>query len=262
MDSKSAPQPRGPGAPSEGLLPNTMWSVILCARGSTEETAKAALERLCQTYYEPLRICVCSRLRRERGFSYAMAEGRARDYLQGFFEVLLRRDFLRRVDRAEGRFRSFILRSLDNFLRDEWDKERAAVRGGGQPVASLEETDDENQLLHEPASAGATPDHEVDRAWARAVLENAMRRLQGECERLGKSTLFEALRPVLNQDSDALPQVEIARRLCMSEGALHVAHHRLRDKLRELIQDEVKETVINKETWREELRVLIDLLRA
>jgi len=261
MDPKPAAQPPGKEASSGGLLPNTMWSVILCARTGTEEAARAALERLCQAYYEPLRVCVRFWLQRERGFSRPLAEGRAPDFLQGFFEVLLRREFLRRVDREEGRFRSFILKSLRNFLYDEWDKERAAVRGGGQPLASLEETDEEGRLLHDPASRSATPDHEVDRAWARTVLENAMRRLQAECDRLGKSTLFEAVRPVLSHDSDALPHGEIARRLCMSEGALNVALCRLRDKLREIIQEEVKETVTNKETWREELRALIELLR-
>jgi RNA polymerase sigma-70 factor (ECF subfamily) len=201
-------------------------------------------------------------LQRDRGFSRALAEERASDCLQGFFEVLLRRDFLRRVDREEGRFRSFILKSLDHFLHDEWRKERALRRGSGQAVASLDETDEEGGVIHQPVSSGATPDHEVDRAWARAVLENAMLRLQAECERLNRSTLFKAVRPVLNHDSDAEPHVEIARSLCMSEGALNVAICRLRDRLRELIQDEVKETVTNKDTWREELQTLIELLRS
>jgi len=260
MDSES-PAPPGSKAPSEGLLPNTMWSVILRAQTGNEEAAKAALDRLCRAYYEPLRICARGWLQRRRGFSHLTADGRAADYLQGFFVALLRRDFLRGVDRAEGRFRSFILTSLHNYLHDQWDKERAIVRGGGKPLASLEETDEEGRLLHEPESGGLPPDHEVDRAWARAVLENAMRRLEAECHRLGKSTLFEALRPVLNHDSDALPHAEIAKRLCMSEGALNVAISRLRNKLREIIQDEVRETVTNKETWREELRALIELLR-
>jgi|KBSSwiStaDraftv2_1062776.scaffolds.fasta_scaffold87336_2 RNA polymerase sigma-70 factor (ECF subfamily) len=260
MDSKSPPGEAKPR--SDGLLPNTMWSVILRARDGADEEAHAALERLCRVYYEPLRICVGFWLQRRRAFSRAMAEGKASDYLQSFFEVLLRRDFLRRVDRTEGRFRSFILKSLDNFMYDEWDKERAAMRGGGQAVGSLEETDEEGRLLHEPASRQATPDHEVDQAWARAVLENAMRRLQNECERAGKGTLFEAVKPVLRKDSDAPAHVEIAQRLCMSEGALNVALTRLREKLREIIQEEVKETVMNKETWREELRALIEILRS
>ena len=243
--SKDQADEAGRGA-SPGLFTTTHWSVVLRA----QDKSKTALNSLFQSYCSPLLIWL-----RARHYPPHDAE----DLLQGFFANLLRHDFLREVGREKGRFRTFLLTALKNHLCDERDKEHALKRGGGQAPESLQETDGQGQPLHDPASSGAAPDLEYDRAWAKTVLANSLRQLQTECARAGHAILCSALEPVMFADETALPYLEIGGRLGMSEGAVKVAAHRIRARLGGIIRDEIRQTVDTEEDLQEELRYLASL---
>ena len=229
-----------------GLFAATHWSVVLQARGKSAD----ALAALCRHYRNPL-LCWL----RGRGTSPHDAE----DLVQGFLAHLLQRDFLENVSPTRGRFRTFLLVSLKNYLRDEHRKDFAAKRGGGQKVESLQEITDEGKLRHEPQATDDSPDVEFDRAWADAVLANAVQQLTAECARSGHERLCAALEPVLFADETAGSYREIGEQLGMSEGAVKVAAHRLRVRLKNLIRAEVLQTVADERELDGELRYLIAL---
>jgi DNA-directed RNA polymerase specialized sigma24 family protein len=149
----------------------THWSVVLAAGQGSAPGAQEALERLCQTYWYPLYAYV-----RRKGYG---AED-AQDLTQEFFARLLARNYLRVADRNKGRFRSFLLGSLEHFLAREWTKARAQKRGGGHRVLSLDGADAENRYLLEPVH-DLTPERIFERRWATTLLEQAMSRLREEC---------------------------------------------------------------------------------
>lgn len=228
------------------LFPETLWSLVLKAK----EDGGPALSTLCSAYRGPLFGFLQS-----LGYDYHAAS----DHLQGFFETLLRRNFLEGVGREKGRFRTFLICSLKNYLRDQRLKEMAVKRGGDQAVESLDATDTEGRPLWQPAAAGASPEVEFDRVWARLLLRKALDRLELECAQAGKGEVFEALRPSIQADPAAASYLAIGQQLGMTEGAVKVAVHRLKGRLGHLVRDEVMQTVEGREEWREELRYLISL---
>lgn len=183
----------------------------------------------------------------------------AEDIVQGLFMRLLRRDFLVDVSKEKGRFRTFLLTCLRNYINDLHGRGAAAKRGGGQPLESLDETDDQGRKLHEPHARRDGPDFEYDRAWAQSVLAHALRRLEEECAVQGHSSLCAALEPVMFADEAALPYQRIAERLGMTEAAVKMAAHRIRARLKGLVREEILQTITNEEDWRDEVRYLIDL---
>ena len=232
--------------PDPGLFTNTHWSIVQRAQDKSE----IALNSLFSSYRDPLLVWL-----RARNYSHHDAE----DLVQGFFASLLRHDFLKKLSREKGRFRSFLITSLKNYLNDVRDKANAGKRGGGHSPDSLQETDDQGQPLHDPASSSATPDVEFDRAWAQAVLAKSLRQLQSECARTGHAALAAALEPVMFADETAAPYREIGERLGMSENALSTAAHRLRTRLRGILRDEILQTVDNEADFQDELNYLRSL---
>jgi RNA polymerase sigma factor (sigma-70 family) len=228
------------------FFPNTLWSVVLGAKGKAEP----ALARLYESYREPL-------LNHLGGLGYNQDE--ASDHVQGFFAHLLRRDFLENVGQGKGKFRSFLLGSLKHYLHDQWDRQHALKRGGGTPTQSLDEADEDGAPIIQPPDDHAAPDVEFDRSWANAVVSNALSQVERECRDLGKADLFAALQPMLNAEPDGATYEEIGQRLGMSEAAVKVAAHRLRSRLGVLIREEVRQTVSNEQDLGEELRYLISL---
>ncbi len=229
-----------------GFFAATHWSVVVRARDKSE----AALGTLCQSYHRPLMVWL-----RCRGYTVPDAE----DLVQGFMAHLLSRDFFNRVTPEKGRFRTFLLKSFQNYIRDRHDAAGAAKRGGGQPLESLDETSGDGKPLHDPAANDGSPDLEYDRAWARTVLANAQCRLEAECAQEGHLALCSALEPVLFADASAAPYQAIAAKLGISEGALKTAAHRLRKRLHWLIRDEVLQTVDSDHDLQAEIRYLIEL---
>lgn len=240
----STPSP----GPSSVFL-TTHWSVVKAAGSSETTRGQVALEELCTAYWHPLYHYV-----RRRGF----APEESQDLTQEFFARLLQRRLLAKADPDRGRFRSFLLSSLKNFLADEWQKNRALKRGGGM-VLSLDFQSEESRVAAEPAS-GLTPEKAFERRWALSLLEQVYQQLESEWQNNGKSKHFSILRSSLAGSSDSLPHSALAAQLGMSEGAARVAVHRLRQRYRQLLRDAIAQTVEAPEEVDEELRYLQQVL--
>lgn len=237
------------GVPESAKLFNTThWSIVRHAK----DGSVTALGHLFAEYREPMIVHV-----RRKPFISSRHE--AEEFVQGFCVHLLKRDFLAKVARSKGRFRSFLLSSLDHYICDKADEANALKRGSGKRPAPLDATDPDGEPLITPASGAATADVEYDKAWARALLANSQRRLEEEAAPSGHAGLCRALEPVLYEDETSPSYREIAARLEMTEGAVKVAAYRLRKRLRELIQDQVRQTVSSQEEFEEELAYLFSL---
>jgi RNA polymerase sigma-70 factor (ECF subfamily) len=225
----------------------THWSVVLEAGQGDSREAAEALERLCRAYWYPLYTCV-----RRQGHG----PHDACDLTQQFLAGLLEKKYLQRADPSRGRFRSFLLSSLKNFLVDEWRKEKAAKRGGAHPVLSLDVHSAEERYAAEPADSLA-PDKVYERNWALTLLERVLERLRLEFQGPGKPELFEALEGYLWGDDDAQSYGELSTRLGMTEGGVKVAAHRFRARYRELLRAEVACTVADPGEVDKELKYLL-----
>jgi RNA polymerase sigma-70 factor (ECF subfamily) len=198
---------------------------------SDSTAARTALAQLCQTYWYPL-------------YAYARRRGKspedAEDLTQGFFARLLELDSLADVRREKGKFRSFLLASLNHFISDEWDRARAQKRGQGR-VISLDASLAEDRFSREPATT-LTPEKLFERKWAMTLLDSVVQRLQREYDSAGKGALFLKLRFSIAGEAEE-PYAKNAADLGMSEPALRVAVHRLRQRYRQLLRDEIARTV-------------------
>jgi len=246
----SSTTPTGSDAPQRPAFVTTHWSVVLTAGRSDTTRARDALAKLCQTYWFPL-------------YAYVRRRGRspedAQDLTQEFFARLLERNWLERADQQKGRFRSFLLSAMNHFLSDEWDKARAQKRGGGLAPVPLQFDTAETRYGHEPADR-ATPEQNFERRWALTLLEAVLRRLSAEYEQDGRVELFAALHPCLVGDRTAQPYAGLAANLGVSEGTVKSAVHRLRQRYRQLLRDEIAQTVAGPGEVDEELQHLFAVL--
>ena len=228
----------------------TQWRVVLEASDENDTQARQALETLCNIYWYPL-------------YAYVRHCGddpdQARDVTQAFFADLLERKGLRGLDPEKGRFRTFLLASVRNFLSHERDRVRAAKRGGGMRTISLDADEAEQHYEQEPA-AELTPDQLFERRWGLTVMERAMARLKAQIESGDRPRLFAALRPYLTGGDNA-PYGEVAAELSMSVGAVKVAVHRLRQSYGRLLRQEIAETVVDPSEVDHELRYLLTSIR-
>lgn len=213
--------------------------------------AHEALEKLCRAYWYPLYAYV-----RRKGYSIDDAQ----DLTQEFFARLLARNYLSVADRNRGKFRSFLLGSLEHFLAREWTKAHAQKRGGGRTTFSLDEMDAESRYLAEPIHE-LTANKLFDRRWATTLLDQATCRLRDECAANHKEDLFREVESLLSGEKGETSYAEIATRLKTSEGAIKVAIHRLRQRYGELMRAEIAKTVTTPEEADEELRYLVAVLR-
>ncbi len=241
-------EPRaGDAVASNATFATTHWSVVLEAGSPESPQSAAALEHLCCTYWYPLYAYV-----RRQGHS---AED-AQDLTQGFFAHLLREDFLRGVGPEKGRFRSFLLACLNHFLADNRDRARAAKRGRGRPLISLDAALAEQRYDQEPADR-LTPEIAYERCWAATLLEHAQTRLAGDYAARGKTDLLHHLQEFPLGERGERPFRDCAVRLGVSESALKSAVHRMRLRYRELVREEVAHTVNDPDEVEAEIRHLI-----
>ncbi|UCG59320.1 MAG: sigma-70 family RNA polymerase sigma factor [Phycisphaerales bacterium] len=247
MSSSGAANSVPPGA---GRFATTHWSVVRAAGRPKSAHYREALEKLCQTYW----FALYSYMRRH-GYKSHEAE----DYAQAFFARLLEKEGLRLADPKLGKFRSFLLASLKNFLANERDRLRAQKRGGGRKILSLDVEHAENRYTLEPADR-LSPEKLYERSWAMTVLEGAMGRLGTEADSMGKRGVFDHLKTYLTAAKSSVPYKDVAARLDMTEGAVKVAVHRLRRRYRELLRDEIAQTVVTEEQIDEEIRDLFAAL--
>jgi RNA polymerase sigma-70 factor (ECF subfamily) len=239
------------GGEGDGYFHTTHWSVVLAAREADSSEAPKALELLCQTYWYPLYGFV-----RRRGFTVEDAQ----DLTQDFFSRLLQRDFLKNVAREKGRFRTFLLAALKNFLASEWRREKAVKRGGRQVIVSWDELQAEERYAHEPAVEMA-PEQFFEQRWAMAVMEQAMDRLSKEFEASGKPELFKCFKPYLSSEGSKADYGAAAAQLGMTPGAVAVAVHRLRRRFSELLRTVVGHTVAGPDQVEEEVQFLARALQ-
>lgn len=238
--------PKGTEPPRSPIFVTTHWSIVLTASSQNDAAgAYAALGSLCRAYWYPLYAYV-----RRRGHS----PEDAKDLTQEFFARLLARNGVAGVTPEKGRFRSFLLASMNHFLADEWDKARAQKRGG-PGVISLDIQTAEAQFGEFPAAC-LSPEKAFEHRWAITLLEQVYRRLEEEYIRQGRRELFDVLRGALAGASSSAPYAELAPRLKISEGAVKVAVHRLRQRYRELLRETIADTVPDPSEVEDELRHL------
>ena len=255
-DSHLSSAPAGTRRPPQAAEPQrarfatTRWSVVVAAGGDDTAGARDSLARLCASYWFPLYAFV-----RRRGHSPEEAQ----DLTQAFFTKLLEKNWVADADRSKGRFRTFLLSALTHFLSDEWDRARAQKRGGGAATLPLSFDTAEERYVREPADPD-TPERIFERRWALALLDEVVSRLRDEYEGDGKADLFVALHPCLVGERTALPYAELAQRLGTSESAVKSAVHRLRQRYRYLLREEIATTVSSPDEVDDELRHLFAVL--
>lgn len=223
---------------------------MLAAGDPTSPRGEQALAALCEAYWYPLYAYL-------RGCNFSPAD--AQDLTQAFFERLMTHDFLSRADRERGRFHWFLLRSLQNFLRNELDRTRARKRGGSVPHVSWDALAAEQRFLAEPVDH-VTPDLLFDRCWARAAITRAFDRLSEEFAAADRAPLFDHLKSFLGGREARVPYKEIASRLGISTVAVKVAVHRLRQRYKDLVRNEIAQTLADPSEVDDELRHLARLL--
>ncbi|HAM73251.1 MAG TPA: RNA polymerase subunit sigma-24 [Verrucomicrobiales bacterium] len=246
-DPNPSPIESRPGA---GAFASTQWSVILRAGEGSSPDAGEALEALCRTYWPPLYAYV-----RRRG--HAVHE--AQDLVQEFLSRLLGQGGLHGVDREKGRFRSFLLASMNHFLTNEWHRGQRQKRGGGRIHLSLDQALEEGVADVEPVTQ-FTPEKAFERRWAETVLRSALERLRSEWGERYQARHFDDLKGFLLEPRGAVPLAEVASRLGITEPALKSIVHRLRKRYGELFRQEVARTVGDPAEVEEEIRQLLAAL--
>jgi RNA polymerase sigma-70 factor (ECF subfamily) len=237
-------------APPPQAFATTHWSVVLTAAGSDTPRAQEALEQLCRIYWYPIYHFV-----RRQGHAMHDAE----DLTQEFFARLLRRNWVAHADQSRGSFRAFLLLVLKRFLAVEWHKATAQKRGGLRHCLPLPLDTAETRYALEPADA-STPEQAFEKQWTLTVLETVLRELRTEYEQAGKGRLFEALKPCLMGSRESQPYATLAAEQAMSEGAIKVAVHRLRERYRERLKAEIAHTVASPTEVDDEMRHLFRVL--
>lgn len=226
----------------------TLWSVVLSAKQGDPSEADDALEKLCRTYWYPL-------------YAFLRREGRtshdAQDLTQEFFARLLQGSFLENVGPRKGKFRSFLLAALKNFLCDEWDKATAEKRGGGQRPISLDDHHAEELYLLEP-DPSAPPERVFEQRWALTLLAQALARLREEFTAAGKLHEFDHLKGFLSNPTSDGAYDAVAVKLELAVETIAVKVHRLRQRYGDLIRTEIAQTVASPADVEDELRHLFD----
>ena len=228
----------------------THWSVVLQAQGESP-AAQEALEKLCRTYWWPLYGFV-----RRNGYQPEEAQ----DLTQGFFQLLLERRDFDAVRREKGRLRSYLLTALKNFLGKAHRREMTVKRGEGRALVPLEELLSRERADFEPADT-LSADRIYERRWALTLLEEVLARLEQEYRTADNAALFDELKQLLGDEPDRPSQAAIAQKLGMSENAVKQAFHRLRERYRALLREEIAHTVAVPGDIEDELRHFIAVLQ-
>jgi RNA polymerase sigma-70 factor (ECF subfamily) len=238
-----------PSAPLEGAqsFATTHWSVVVAAGQQESPAAAKALEQLCCAYWYPLYVYV-----RRQGRSPEDAQ----DLTQDFFSRLLEKNYLAKADPDRGKFRTFLLQSLKNFLVSEWRTASRVKRGGGVEFLAIDATIAEDRYAAEPANE-SNPDAAYEERWAVTLIERVLAALRQEYDDAHKTRLFDELKGFIWGDKSTASYAEIAGHMNLTEGTVKVTVHRLRQSFRERLRAEVADTVSRPEDVDSELRHLI-----
>lgn len=230
----------------------THWSLVGAAKPNeaSQTRAREAIEELCRTYWYPLYAFV-----RSRGYSAADAQ----DLTQAFFLRIIETDGLASADRQRGRFRSYLLGAMKHFLANEWHRAQTRKRGGQVNFIEWDALDPEARYAG-ASTQSENPELLFDREWALETIAGALQVLRDEMAKADKREQFDVLKGSLTGE-DELSRADIAAKLNMSEGAVKVAVHRLRQRYRHLLRAAIAETVSNEADLDDEMRYLVAILR-
>jgi RNA polymerase sigma-70 factor (ECF subfamily) len=249
MQPEQANNTAFPGSPA---FTTTLWTAVRLAGRGEGTSAAEALEKLCRIYWYPL-------------YAYARRSGKgpeeARDLTQGFFARILANGFFRLADETKGKFRSYLLKSFQRFIGEEWDRSRAAKRGGGAEPISLDARDAETRYGLEPADE-LDPARIFERRWAVSLIEQTLERLEAEFKAAGKASQFAEMKPFLVGGSEEAASSSLAARLGVQRGAARQALKRFRDRYRALFREQVAQTVNGEQELEDELQHILRVLSA
>ncbi len=249
MNALESSTPSLPSGPRERFA-TTQWTVVLSAGRRFSPEARQALAALCQSYWQPI-------------YAYArrwcgQVED-ARDLVQGFFAELLEKQYLAAATPTRGRFRSFLLTAFQHYVSRQRAQARAQKRGGGRRIFRLDFDAVDSRIDWQPAG-GRTPEEQFERQWALRLLERVVERLETEMQAKGKSALWASLKPFLLGEHGSMTYAAAARKLAMTEAAAKMAASRLRKRYRELLREEIAQTVSDPQDLEDELRELLAVL--
>jgi RNA polymerase sigma factor (sigma-70 family) len=252
------PDTTAKGEHSPDRFATTRWSVVLsCAdSGVGEDTAREALAQLCRTYWRPIFAFIC-----RRGYSVPDAQ----DSTQDFFLMVIEGDLLKRADPSRGRFRSLLLKALQNFLIDHAAKKHARKRGGNVQFVSWDDwmAEAPSQLSISAEESEKWPAEKIfDVRWAATVVEHALRQLGEECESHGRRRVFDVLSSSLAADREDVSYNSLSKSLGVPAPTVKRLVHQLRQRYRALLREQVAHTVENPDDVDEELRYLCAALAA
>jgi RNA polymerase sigma factor (sigma-70 family) len=236
----------------------TRWSLILTSADldDTDQRSRQALAELCRLYWRPIFSFVC-----RRGHSPEDAQ----DLTQDFFLMMLEGNWLKHADPNRGRFRSLLLKSLQNFLNDAAAKQHARKRGGDMQFVSWDDwmAEAPSQLTVSAKAIESWPAERLfDLRWAATVVEQALRKLREECESQGRLRVFETLQPCLGAEREDVSYSSLSQTLGTPEATVKRLVHRLRQRYRSLLREEVAETVADAGDIDDEIRHLCSVLAA
>lgn len=243
---------RKPTRQTSPNFPTTEWSVVLGAAQNDPEVVRRSLEKLCQRYWYPIYAFV-----RQREKDHHKAE----DLTQSFFHFVLTQDVFSRANPERGRFRTFVLASLNNFLLNEHDKATRQKRGGKHQIVSLDEKLAEEFFRNEPCDH-ATPEKHFERTWAVMLVRQVFQQLSEEFRERGKDKVFQELQPFLTGETSVGDYARLSRALKMEEGAVKVTLHRARRRFGEILRHEIAHTVSSPDEIEAELRQLLAAIDA
>ena len=238
--------------PGPRQFATTHWSLVGAAKGdeASRSRAREALEELCRAYWYPLYAFV-----RSGGYSAVDAQ----DLTQAFFARIIETGGFASAEPERGRFRSYLLGAMKHFLANEWHRAQTQKRGGQVRFIEFDALAPEARYA-EASKQSDNPEHLFDREWALETIAGALQALRDEMVKAGKSEQFDALKGSLSGEDES-PREEIAAQLEMSEGAVKVAVHRLRQRYRKLLRAAIAETVSNEADLDDEMRYLVAVLR-
>lgn len=230
-------------------FPNTRWTLVLRLRSGSEVHRQRAFEDLCQSYWRPL-------------YTYARSGGHsihdAEDLTQGFLSQLLTRGDLGPLTPDKGQLRRFLKASFQNFITDEIRKGNRQKRGG--PSAEWVDLESAERQYQRLLSIAATPEEAFDRHWGRIVLQRALQALRQRFQARGRADLFIELEPFLGSDDQPPAYREIAQRIGQTENTVAAAVSRMRREFRELLRQEIADTLGDDESIDEELQYLLRVI--
>jgi len=225
--------------------------MVVSAGDARSPRSRESLAELCEMYWRPV-------------YAYVRRRGEtpedARDLTQEFFATLLEKNYVSAADPSRGRFRSFLLASVQHFLLNAWDRKRAHKRGGGVRHESLDVEPEEGFTREEPA-IHETPERIFEQQWALGLVQRVIDDLGAEQDRAGKRDTFEMLLPLMCAERQDESYAEIAAALRTTPGAVRVAVHRLRRRFRSMLIAEIAGTVSDADQIDQELNYLITVLQ-